>query len=99
MQLSKKDFKNKLDSWEYKLLDVRTTHEQLIYWVITPQQLHIDIYAPDAIEKIQKLSTKEKYLVYCFHGNRSQYVVQLMEELGITEVFDLEGGINTWKKP
>ena len=81
MQLSRTNFQNKLESREYTLLDVRTAHEQLIYGVILKDQLHIDIYAPDALQKIQKLPKEGKYLVYCFHGNRSQYVVKVMEEL------------------
>lgn len=97
MQISKKEFQEKLESREYTLLDVRTAHEQLIYGVISKDQLHIDIYAPDALERIQKLPKEGKYLVYCFHGNRSQYIVQVMEELWVAEVYDLEGGIAEWK--
>ena len=97
MQLSKQDFKNKLESWDYTLLDVRTAHEQLIYWVISENQLHIDVYSADALERIQKLPKEGKYIVYCFHGNRSQYVVKVMEELWVKEVYDLEGGIAEWK--
>jgi len=49
--------------------------------VISEQQTHIDVYQSDWIEKLQKLPQKGKYLVHFWHGSRSQYVLQVMQEL------------------
>ena len=91
------DFKEKLSTWAYRLIDTRTSQEQLIFWKISENQLHIDVYKADALEQIQKLPRERKYLVYCYHGNRSQQVLSLMQELGFQEVYDLIGGIDAWK--
>lgn len=98
MQLQTTEFKTKLDSGKYTLVDVRTAQEQMIFWVISEKQTHIDVYKPEAIENIKKLPKIGKYLIYCYHGNRSQYVVQVMQELWFSEVYDLEWGIDVWNK-
>lgn len=79
-------------------MDVRTAQEQLIFGKISQTQKHIDVYKADAIEQIQKLPREGKYLVYCYHGNRSQQVLSLMQELGFQEAYDLIGGIDVWVK-
>jgi len=96
-RLSSLDFKEKLESWNYTLLDIRTTQEQLIFWVISENQIHIDIYKANAIEEMQKLPKEGKYLIYCYHGNRSQQVLSLMKELWFEEAYDLIWGIDEWK--
>ncbi len=92
------EFKDALDSWEHTLLDVRTKQEQDIFWVISEKQVHIDVYKPEALEHIKKLPREGKYLIYCYHGNRSQQVASLMQELWFWEVYDLIGWIDEWKK-
>ncbi len=91
-------FKEKLDSWDYTLIDTRTSQEQIIFWKISNTQTHMDVYKTDTLEKIQKLPREGKFLVYCYHGNRSQQVLSLMKELGFQEVYDLIEGIDIWNK-
>jgi phage shock protein E len=50
-----------------------------------------DIQAPDFEERITALDRDEPYVVYCRTGNRSAVAVELMEELGFTEVYDAGG--------
>ena len=97
-RLEATEFKQKLDTGEYTLLDTRTQQEQVIFWVISENQKHIDVYKADALQNIKKLPREGKYLVYCYHGNRSQQIWELMDELGFKEVYDLIGGIDEWKK-
>ena len=97
-RLDIQEFREKLDSSNYTLLDVRTAQEQLIFWKISEKQIHIDVYKADAIEHIQKLPREGKYLIYCYHGNRSQQVLSLMQELAFQEVYDLVWGIDMWNK-
>jgi len=98
MQISKKQFKTYLDSWEFTLIDVRTQQEQEMYWVISENQLHIDISQPTAIEKLLKLPKTDKYLIYCWHWVRSLQVNQFMRVNWYEKVYDLEGGIDEWNK-
>jgi len=94
--LNAKKFKKELDSNSWVLLDIRTSHEQEIYWVISENQLHIDISLLDAAQRIQELDKNKKYLIYCWHGVRSKQVMQYMQSLGFQEVYDLDWGIEEW---
>lgn len=97
-RLSAQNFKKKLDTWRGTLLDIRTSYEQALFWVISENQIHIDISLPKAIEKINQLDKNKTYLIYCWHGNRSQHIGEYMSENGFTEVSDLMWGIEEWKK-
>ena len=55
------------------------------------------MYQPDFPERILKLPKEVKYLIYCWHGNRSQVARDWMKEQGFNWVCDLEGGIDKWK--
>lgn len=92
------EFEAYLNTGEYTLIDVRTEHEQSIFWIIQDTQIHIDVYKADAAQKIQELPREKKYLIYCYHGNRTKQVLAFMQELGFQEAYDLEGGIDAWKK-
>lgn len=35
-------------------------------------------------------------LIYCYHGNASQYRAQMFVDFGFTEVYSLEGGYEAW---
>ncbi len=50
-----------------------------------------DIQSPDFEERIAALDRDDAYVVYCRTGNRSAVAVELMEELGFTEVYDAGG--------
>jgi rhodanese-related sulfurtransferase len=97
-RLNTAEFREKIETQGYTLIDIRTAQEQVIFWVISEQQKHIDIYKPEALENIKKLPRDGKYLIYCYHGNRSQQVWNLMEEIWFLEIYDLEWGIDEWGK-
>ena len=48
----------------------------------------------DTISSIDKDST---IIVYCYHGNSSKGVVQLLTEHGFLDVYSLDGGYEEWK--
>ena len=56
----------------------------------------IDFYEPDFADRIADLDRDTPYLLYCRSGNRSGSAAELMEELGFTDVTDVDGGINAW---
>jgi len=97
-QLSVNEFKKNLESGNYILIDVRTPEELPLYGKISDKQILIDINDSDFSTKIIKLSKMNKYLIYCWHGNRSQVARDFMENHGFEYVKDLQGGIDAWTK-
>ncbi len=58
---------------------------------------NIDVEAADFPTKIAALDKTKSYAVYCRSGNRSRTAMTYLLQAGITQVFDLSGGINAWK--
>lgn len=56
----------------------------------------IDFYDDDFRDQITDLDRDAPYLLYCRSGNRSGQTATIMEELGFTNVADVDGGINAW---
>lgn len=95
--LNQQQFKKKLFQDLSTLIDVRTSEEQNTYGVISQKQVHIDISQENSQEKILSLPKDTSYLIYCWHGVRSKYVMEFMHKNGFTELYDLEGGIDKWE--
>lgn len=92
--ISKDEFKEKLDSGEYTLIDVRTEQEHQMQKIAESDVF--DVSQPDFLERLKNLDKNGKYLIYCASGARSGQVLRIMEQMGFVEVFDLEGGILNW---
>lgn len=95
--LSKKEFTEELKKWDCILIDVRTDKERSIFWIIKEDQLNMDVYNPKITEQILALDKNNKYLIYCWHGNRSLTVLNFMKENWFSWVCDLEWWIENWK--
>jgi rhodanese-related sulfurtransferase len=93
--ISPVEFKQRAESGEYTMIDVRTPQE-IDEGKIDLVALEIDFYEPNFQEEIAKLNRDAQYLIYCRSGNRSGQALQIMRELGFTEVYELEGGKNAW---
>ncbi len=78
------------------LLDVRTPEEYAEGHV--PGSVNIDFYAADFAEQLDLLPKDVPYVVYCRSGNRSGSTMPIMEDLGFTEVWDVDGGILAWNQ-
>lgn len=76
------------------VLDVRTSEE--FAGQRLPDATMIDFYSPDFAQQIADLDRDAPYLLYCRSGNRSGQAAELMEELGFTDVQDVDGGIVSW---
>lgn len=78
------------------ILDVRTTEEMEDGYI--PNAMHIDIYLGQGfLDEIAKLDKSKNYYVYCRSGNRSRQACALMNNIGIDNAFNLEGGIIEWE--
>lgn len=76
------------------VLDVRTPEEFSAQRL--PDAVMIDFYQPDFADRIEDLDRDATYLLYCRSGSRSGQTRELMEELGFTDVRDVDGGIISW---
>ena len=79
------------------VLDVRTT-EEIVDARITDDATIIDFYEDDFEDRIAELDRDAPYLLYCRSGNRSGQTRTLMEQLGFTNVADVDGGILAWQE-
>jgi rhodanese-related sulfurtransferase len=78
------------------ILDVRSKAEFEKGHV--PGATNIDIASLRFAEKIEGLDKSKTYLVNCAVGMRSARAVKKMEELGFTNLYDLQPGFDGWKK-
>ncbi len=76
------------------LLDVRTP-EEFADGHVDGATL-IDFYGADFADQLAELDRDASYVVYCRSGNRSGQTVDLMQQLGFTDVQDVEGGVLAW---
>lgn len=77
------------------ILDVRTAEE--VSQGTIPNAKVIDIYNPE-FEKLVALMDKSKpTLVYCKAGSRSKKACDAMAKLGFKELYNLDGGYDSWK--
>ncbi|GAB5408226.1 MAG: hypothetical protein BalsKO_05910 [Balneolaceae bacterium] len=79
------------------ILDVRTDNEFKAGAI--PNSLQLDFMSPDFKSKVAQLDSTRTYIVYCQSGGRSTAASKIMaQELGFTDVKNLEGGYSTWSK-
>ncbi|MBR9776455.1 MAG: hypothetical protein GYB55_16105 [Cytophagales bacterium] len=78
------------------ILDVRTQEE--VAQGLIPGAVNIDVLQDDFAEKIATLDKNQKVLVYCKVGGRSKKAADLLVGKGFSQVFNLEGGYDLWKK-
>lgn len=76
------------------ILDVRTPQEFLDGHL--KNAINIDFYANDFATKLKELSKNTPYIVYCRTDNRSEDVQDLMQKVGFSQVYKMEGGIVRW---
>lgn len=81
---------------EVVLLDVRTPEE--VREVRVPGSVNLDFYGADFAAQLDTLAKDVPYVVYCRSGNRSSQTMDIMRELGFSQVWDVDGGIIAWNQ-
>ena len=76
------------------VLDVRTVEEFDAGHLDGAEML--DFYRADFAERLADLDPTKPYVIYCRSGNRSGQTRAIMEDLGFTDVVDIEGGVLAW---
>lgn len=77
------------------LLDVRTPGEYNDGHI--KGALNIDWYSPDFQNEVAKLDKNKPLFIYCKSGGRSRQAAQVLSSMGFKEIYDLQGGITSWK--
>jgi rhodanese-related sulfurtransferase len=95
-QIDSEEFKKEIEDDDAILLDVRTPEELSVYWKIRDKQLLIDINAWIFHDEVSKLDKTKKYLIYCWHWNRSQVAREYMKRMWFLYVKDLRWWIDVW---
>lgn len=76
------------------ILDVRTAEEFADGHL--EGAIMIDFYRDDFADQIAALDPTAPYLLYCRSGNRSGQTTAIMQDLGFSDVADIDGGITAW---
>lgn len=58
--------------------------------------INLDYEAAGFADGLGTLDRDVPYLLYCRSGNRSAQAREMMRDLGFTEVYEIDGGINAW---
>ncbi len=78
------------------VLDIRTPEE--FGQGAIEGAINIDFYASDFADQLDTLDKDAHYVVYCRSGNRSGQARSTFEDLGFTNVTEIQGGIANWYK-
>ena len=89
------EFRKKMVSEKYVLVDVRTEKEFDDGHI--EDALNIDYFSDTFSDEISNIGLENPVLVYCRSGNRSGKSMKIMSDLGFKEVYNLIGGIKGWK--
>ena len=78
----------------FKLIDVREPHEYDICNIKGSSLIPLNTIQAS----LQNLDKKERYVVHCKMGGRSEKAVRMMKKEGFSHVWNLRGGINQWSE-
>ncbi len=93
--LEPNEFEQNLITQRGILLDVRTPTEYKEGHLA--HSINIDYKADDFKKVIAQLDRNKPYFVYCKAGVRSQKATEIMRNLGFTQLYNLNGGIDAWR--
>ena len=95
--VSPEEFRSMLnDQASVQLIDVRTAGEYA--GGNLKGSVNIDIRSADFTDRIKELDQDRPVFVYCLSGGRSASASRSMAAMGFKEVYDMKGGIMSWKR-
>ena len=80
---------------DFVILDVRTPEEFAEEYI--ENAINLDYYSEAFRDDLDKLDKNKTYIIYCRSGSRSGNALTIMDELNFGEVYNVLGGINSWK--
>lgn len=91
------EFEKDIQQPDAQVFDVRTAGEFSTGHL--PHALQADYTKKEEfMDRVQYLDKKKTVYIYCLSGGRSTAAAKWMREHGFTEVVELDGGINAWKR-
>lgn len=79
---------------DFIILDVRTPSEYASGYI--ENAVNLDYYEDDFEITLDTYDKNKTYLIYCRTANRTASVMNIMQRLEFTEVYNMRGGINAW---
>jgi len=92
------DFSTQEKDTNTLVIDVRSP-EEVADGFIPGTDLFINFFDGNFQDQLQKLDKTKTYIVYCHSGNRSSKAANVMQQLGFTTIYNLQGGISSWTGP
>jgi len=80
----------------FVIIDVRTPEEYANGHI--EKAINLDFYSETFKDELDKLDRDKVYLIYCRSGNRSGQALNIMAELGFSEVYNMLGGMARWEE-
>jgi phage shock protein E len=77
------------------LLDVRTPEEFEAGHI--EGAVNLPLVADDFAQQVERLDADASYAVYCRTDSRSGEALQVMARHGLTDAYDLDGGMEAWQ--
>lgn len=80
----------------FVILDIRTPSEYSKGHLA--KSILIDYYSKSFAHRLNKLDKNKTYLVYCRSGNRSGRALSIFKSMGFKNVYNMDQGINGWRR-
>jgi rhodanese-related sulfurtransferase len=94
INLDASTFAQKITEKDVVLLDVRTPDEFSQSHI--PDALNFDVQSDYFTADMSALDKSKSYAVYCRSGKRSVLASEVLDQIGVTNVYNLTGGIIEW---
>lgn len=83
-----------INTKEKQIIDVRTPEEFNSGYINGAK--NINIYDNDFEQKLKELDKSQPVFVYCKGGGRSADAAEQLKSLGVSVIYDMQGGIMAW---
>jgi rhodanese-related sulfurtransferase len=94
--ISPKEMQKLIEIDSVQLIDVRTPSEFNEGHLDNAK--NIDFLSPSFSKDISALDKTKPVYIYCHSGNRSGKSVKVFLNAGFTKIYDLDGGISSWRQ-
>ncbi|MFY7671727.1 rhodanese-like domain-containing protein [Tenacibaculum sp. MEBiC06402] len=92
--ITSNELKAVLDKETVQLVDIRTPQEFSAGHI--DKAINVNYFSDSFKSDINTLQKDKPVYLYCRSGNRSAKSARILQELGFTKIYDLQGGIIAW---
>ena len=80
---------------DFLLIDVRTPEEYQEETI--PSAININVENDSFRSEVEKIDKNTPLIIFCKSGGRSETAAEILNNLGFTNVKEIEGGFEAWK--